>query len=119
MIKSYNALIKDFLVRQMPAKAAMYAYWCLKATYETMMRKWWQTNSQQEYDDMIYLKLKNFYYDYKLLIDRLTPEAKAQIDKTNQTIAERKGAANYTIPFDEWLQNIVLRKDELNDKEIS
>ena len=64
-INSFDTCISDFLIHNIRDKAIFYSYYCLYTTYIQMMQVQWQQNTTPDYDNKVYLRLKNFYKKYE------------------------------------------------------
>ena len=106
MLDSSDALITEFLNRNMKEDAQFFAIFQIYEAYFTMNKKEWLNQENKEYRDMVEKRFKNYWNKYKDLHNETNENIKNQIIVNVKSRMFNEGVILETITFNEWIKYI-------------
>lgn len=107
MLDSNTALINELLQRGLHADAQMYCTSMVYDAYFTMNKDEWLNQENKEYRLNTERRFKDYYLNFKPLIDSAPIELKAQIIQGVRNRFYQEGLLLESITFESWIQHIL------------
>ena len=106
MLDSNDALIEQFLGRNMKEEAQFYAVGMIYDAYFTMNKDEWLNQENKEYRYATEKRFKEYWLKYKNLHDSIPQEAKVQIIMGIKNRMYAEGMVLETLTFAEWIKQV-------------
>lgn len=106
MLDSSDALVTEFLNRNLKEDAQFFSIFQIYEAYFTMNKKEWLNQENKEYRDMVEKRFKNYWNKYKNLHDEVDENVKNQIIVNVKSRMFNEGVILETITFNEWIKYI-------------
>lgn len=106
MLDSNDALIEQFLDRNMKEEAQFYAVGMIYDAYFTMNKDEWLNQENKEYRYATEKRFKEYWLKYKNLHDSIPQEAKVQIIMGIKNRMYAEGMVLETLTFAEWIKQV-------------
>lgn len=106
MLDSNDALIEQFLDRNMKEEAQFYAVGMIYDAYFTMNKDEWLNQENKEYRYTTEKRFKKYWLKYKNLHDSIPQEAKVQIIMGIKNRMYAEGMVLETLTFAEWIKQV-------------
>ena len=107
MLDSNTALINELLQRGLHSDAQMYCTSMVYDAYFTMNKDEWLNQENKEYRLNTERRFKDYYLNFKPLIDSAPIELKAQIIQGVRNRFYQEGLLLESITFESWIQHIL------------
>ena len=107
MLDSNEALIDEFICREMIQDAQFYATMMIFDAYFTMNKDEWINQENIEYRIATEKRFKEYYTKFKYLYDGIDSMAKTQIVMNIKNRMYGEGLLMESITFEDWISNIV------------
>lgn len=112
MLDSNEALIDEFLKRNMPDKAKFYSGFMIFDSYYTMNKTEWINQENQEFRNKTELRFADYFKRRKHFWDEITMEEKMQISMGVRNRSVMEGMPMESITIDDWLKHIETLQEE-------
>lgn len=106
MLDSSDALVTEFLNRNLKEDAQFFSVFQIYEAYFTMNKKEWLNQENKEYRDMVEKRFKNYWNKYKKLHNETDENVKNQIIVNVKNRMFNEGVILETITFNEWINYI-------------
>ena len=106
MLDSNDALIEQFLKRNLKDKASFFTCFMVFDAYYTMNKPEWIDQENQEYRDMTEHHFAEWYRKHKELWDSVSENDKMQISNQVRTRSVMEGMKMETVTISEWLKHV-------------
>jgi hypothetical protein len=107
MLDSNEALVDEFICREMIQDAQFYATMMIFDAYFTMNKDEWINQENIEYRISTEKRFKEYYTKFKYLYDGIDSMAKTQIVMNIKNRMYGEGLLMESITFEDWISNIV------------
>ena len=107
MLDSSTALVDEFLDRKMEPEAQFYSTSMIYDAYFTMNKEEWINQENKEYRDATEKRFKEYYLQFKHLLDSIPMEVKNQIIVGMKNRMFTEGLMMESITFDDWIKHIL------------
>lgn len=107
MLDSNEALVDEFICREMIQDAQFYATMMIFDAYFTMNKDEWINQENIEYRIATEKRFKEYYTKFKYLYDGIDSMAKTQIVMNIKNRMYGEGLLMESITFEDWISNIV------------
>ena len=104
LLDSNDALVQQFLDRDMKDKAEYYATMMIFDAYYTMAKPKWINQENKEYRYNVEKRFTVYYEKYKYLWDDINPKMKMFISNGVRTRSVGEGMQMESVTIDEWLR---------------
>ena len=106
MLDSNDALIAEFLRRNMEAQAKFYTTMMIYDAYYTMNKPEWINQENVEYRDNVEVRFAKYFKDHKKLWDSVSMQDKMQISNGVRSRSVMEGMQMENITINDWLEHI-------------
>ena len=106
MLNSNDALVEQFLSRDMIQEAQFYATSMIYDAYFTMNKDEWLNQENHEYRHLTEQRFKEYWIKYKYLHDSIPQDAKTQIIMSIKNRMYSEGMVLETMTFNEWIKQV-------------
>ena len=106
MLDSNDALVDEFISREMADKAMFYTAFMIFDSYYTMNKEEWKNQENQEYRDSTEKRFKNYYLKHKYLWNNIPINDKMVISNQVRSRSVMEGMQMEAITIDNWLKHI-------------
>ena len=106
MLDSNDALVSEFLKRDLKDDAQFFAVFMIYEAYFTMNKEEWLNQDNKEYRAMVEKRFKDYWNKYKNLHDSVDENIKNQIIVNVKNRMFTEGVILETITFNEWIKFI-------------
>lgn len=106
MLDSNDALVTQFLSRNLIEAAQFYAVSMIYDAYFTMNKEEWLNQENSEYRYITEKRFKNYWLKYKYLHDTIDPNVKTQIIIGIKNRMYGEGMILETLTFTDWIKNV-------------
>ena len=106
MLDSNDALIAEFLRRNMDAQAKFYTTMMIYDAYYTMNKPEWINQENMEYRDNVEVRFAKYFKDHEKLWDSVSMQDKMQISNGVRSRSVMEGMQMENITIDDWLKHI-------------
>ena len=106
MLDSNDALVTQFLSRNMKDDAQFYVVGMIYDAYFTMNKDEWLNQENKEYRYATEKRFKEYWLKYKNLHDTIPQDAKAQIIMGIKNRMYAEGMVLETLTFNEWIKQV-------------
>lgn len=106
MLDSNDALVSEFLKRNMRETAQFYATSMIYDAYFTMNKDEWINQENKEYRDATEKRFKQYYLKFKDLFDTMPIQLRMQIVAGIKNRMFNEGLLMETITFEKWIEHI-------------
>ena len=107
MLDSIEALVDEFMKRQMLSEAQFYATSMIFDAYFTMNKNEWINQENKEYRSATERRFKDYYVKFKYLYDTIPEDIKAQIIMGIKNRMYAEGLLMESITFEDWIKHII------------
>ena len=106
MLESNTALVHQFLSRNRYQEAQFFATSMVYDAYFTMNKDEWINQENKEYRDKTEKRFAQYYKEFKLLVDSIPVQAKAQILAGLRQRFYQEGMLLESVTFETWIKHI-------------
>lgn len=107
MLDSNDALIDEFLDRNMKDKAGFYTVFMIFDAYYTMNKPDWVNQENKEYRDSTEQRFSEYFDKHKDLWESISDADKMQVSMAVRNRSVMEGMQMESVTIDEWLKHIV------------
>jgi len=111
MLESNTALVHQFLNRNRYQEAQFYATSMVYDAYFTMNKDEWINQENKEYRDATEKRFAKYYREFKMMVDSIPVQAKAQILQGLRNRFYQEGMLLETTTFEVWIKHIESLED--------
>lgn len=106
MLDSNDALVDEFIRRQMPDKASFYTAFMVFDAYYTMNKPEWVNQDNQEYRDSTERRFKDYFTKHQDLWDGIPAPDRMRISNGVRSRSVNEGMLMEAVTIDQWLKHI-------------
>lgn len=106
MLDSNDALIDEFIRRQMSDKSAFYTAFMIFDAYYTMNKPDWINQENQEYRDLTEKRFKDYFLKHEDLWNGIPSPDKMMISNGVRSRSVQEGMLMEAVTIDQWLKHI-------------